>query len=46
VQRIPLGRLGEPAELASFVAFLCSERCSFLTGAALPYDGGANPALL
>ncbi len=46
VQRIPLGRLGDPAEFGDFVAFLCSERCSFLTGAALPYDGGANPALL
>ncbi len=45
VQKIPLGRLGAPAEFGDFVAFLCSERCSFLTGAALPYDGGANPAL-
>jgi 3-oxoacyl-[acyl-carrier protein] reductase len=44
--RIPLGRLGEPAEFGDLVAFLCSERCSFLTGVALSYDGGANPALL
>ncbi len=43
--RIPIGRLGDPRELGAFVAFLCSERCSYLTGAALPYDGGANMAL-
>jgi 3-oxoacyl-[acyl-carrier protein] reductase len=46
VQRIPLGRLGAPDELGALVAFLCSERCSFLAGVALPYDGGANPGLL
>jgi 3-oxoacyl-[acyl-carrier protein] reductase len=46
VARIPVGRLGDPAEFGSFVAFLCSERASFLTGVALSYDGGANPALL
>lgn len=46
VQRIPLGRLGKPEEYGSFVAFLCSERCGFLTGVALPYDGGAYPGLL
>ena len=46
VARIPIGRLGEPAEFGSLVAFLCSERCSFLAGVALSYDGGANPGLL
>ncbi len=44
--RIPLGRLGDPREFGDFVAFLCSERCSYLVGAALPYDGGLNSALL
>jgi len=43
---IAQGRLGAPAEFGDFVAFLCSERCSYLTGAALPYDGGAGKALL
>lgn len=43
---IPAGRVGEPRELGELVAFLASERCSFVTGVALPVDGGANRALL
>jgi 3-oxoacyl-[acyl-carrier protein] reductase len=46
VGRIPLGRLGKPEEFGDLVAFLCSERCAFMTGVALAYDGGANPGLL
>jgi len=46
VKKIPLGRLGRPEEFGALVAFLCSERCSFLSGVALAYDGGANPGLL
>ncbi|WP_436348470.1 SDR family NAD(P)-dependent oxidoreductase [Natronorubrum sp. FCH18a] len=38
---IPLGRLGEPAELGDTVAYLCSPRSGYLTGAAIPIDGGA-----
>lgn len=37
---IPLGRLGDPAEIGAAVAFLASEGASFITGAALPVDGG------
>jgi 3-oxoacyl-[acyl-carrier protein] reductase len=37
---IPLGRIGDPTELGDAVAFLASERASFVTGAALPVDGG------
>jgi len=36
----PLGRIGQPAELAELVAFLVSERSSFITGANLVADGG------
>jgi 3-oxoacyl-[acyl-carrier protein] reductase len=40
VAEIPAGRLGEPRELAAAAAFLVSERASYITGAALPVDGG------
>ncbi|WP_433262267.1 SDR family NAD(P)-dependent oxidoreductase [Actinosynnema sp. CS-041913] len=36
----PLGRLGEPAEVAHAIAFLASDQASFITGAILPVDGG------
>ena len=37
---IPLGRFGEPAEFAAAVAFLASERASYITGVSLAVDGG------
>jgi 3-oxoacyl-[acyl-carrier protein] reductase len=40
VERIPLGRLGQPAEVASLVAFLASEELSFSTGATFDISGG------
>jgi len=40
VARVPLGRLGEPSEIANSVAFLCSDLASYITGAVLPVDGG------
>lgn len=43
---IPMGRIGEPRELAALVAFLCSERASYVTGASIPVDGGWIRALL
>jgi len=38
--QIPMGRLGEPSEFASVVAFLCSERASYVTGTCIQVDGG------
>jgi 3-oxoacyl-[acyl-carrier protein] reductase len=40
VANIPMKRMGEPAELAAVVAFLVSDRASYLTGAAIQIDGG------
>jgi 3-oxoacyl-[acyl-carrier protein] reductase len=42
----PLGRLAEPGEIASVVAFLCSPRSSYVTGAAWSADGGTVPIIL
>jgi NAD(P)-dependent dehydrogenase (short-subunit alcohol dehydrogenase family) len=36
----PMGRLGEPEEVALAIAFLASDEASFITGAILPVDGG------
>jgi NAD(P)-dependent dehydrogenase (short-subunit alcohol dehydrogenase family) len=36
----PIGRIGEPGEIADAVVWLCSDRSSFVTGAAIPVDGG------
>jgi len=37
---IPLGRLGQPEEVASLAAFLASDEASYITGAVIPVDGG------
>jgi len=36
----PIGRLGTPSEVAEAIAWLCSDAASFVTGVALPVDGG------
>jgi 3-oxoacyl-[acyl-carrier protein] reductase len=39
-ERVPARRLGGPDEYGDLVAFLCSERAAYLTGAVIPLDGG------
>ena len=40
VSVIPMGRLGKPEEVGDLVAFLASDRASFLTGTSVVLDGG------
>ena len=40
LSKIPMGRFGEPEEIAAMVAWLCTEECSFTTGAVFDLSGG------
>ena len=40
IGRTPMGRVGEPSEVAAAVAFLCMEKASYMTGQCLVVDGG------
>jgi 3-oxoacyl-[acyl-carrier protein] reductase len=42
IDRTPLGRIGQPEEVANVVAFLASDEASFMTGASVEVSGGWN----
>jgi NAD(P)-dependent dehydrogenase (short-subunit alcohol dehydrogenase family) len=42
----PIGRLATPEEIAAAIVFLCSERASYVSGAAWGIDGGTVPVII
>ena len=46
VEKIPLGRLARPEDIADAVAFLASERASYITGVNIAMDGASTPTVL
>jgi NAD(P)-dependent dehydrogenase (short-subunit alcohol dehydrogenase family) len=44
-QRVALGRYATPGEIARVALFLASDQASYVTGAVIPMDGGANPVI-
>jgi len=44
IERVPLGRLGKPEEVAGAVAFLCSDEASYITGTTISVNGGLFPS--
>ena len=46
VKTIPARKLGRPEDFGAVVTFLCSDQAAFITGAAIPIDGGSYAGLL
>jgi len=46
VKDIPMGRLGRPEEVGNLIAFLCSERNTYITGATIQIDGGMYKGMM
>ena len=44
-ERVPLGRIAKPEEIARVAVFLASSQASYVTGAIVPMDGGTNPVI-
>lgn len=44
-RRLPIGRIAAPEEFAEIALFLCSSRAAYVTGTAIPVDGGATHTL-
>lgn len=42
ISQIPVGRLGQPSELAALIAFICSEEAAFMTGSNVAMNGGQH----
>jgi NAD(P)-dependent dehydrogenase (short-subunit alcohol dehydrogenase family) len=45
-QKVPLGRLATPKEVAQAVVFLASDQASYVTGVNISMDGGATPTVV
>ena len=42
---IPMGRVGDANEVGAVIAFLASEKASYITGASINVDGGTSPVV-